>query len=823
MAIGPYWHVVLAAERTNVLTNPSGETGTATWGTVHSGTVGTTSQYQRFGAWAGSVAPTSNGTSGAHFGAWTAGAGTDYTISAYVRGVNGVPYILAAADTSNANLVGSVAFTGGGTWQRYSFSYNESAGASRRVLIRKNSSADTSAFYVDGVQVEAGSLTTYVDGDQDGCIWLGQSHTSASYRGGQVRAGGSVVTLSSLGFAVETSTGIGMPPLDTSFQSYAQVAGGEFQRQRADIRTFTLTSTASGSTWPALHIQRRTFLNAVKTDRNSPQQPTRFLYGGAEGTVSIDAVLTGGGEFGQSAGFSEVLGLTFTAADPYWSNVTTEGTALASRVNLGSTNYIAYRDPLGRWGTLGVNGTTIDATGVSAQFTPIQRMLYHPSGTLFFAGTFSKVGGTTYPHLGLYYPATNTFGTLTGGTVNAIAYTLALTPSGSLYIGGVFTNVAGTGPVISLAQWNGAFGTLIGGSVTSGYVDAILYAPTGTTFFAGSFSHANGTVSPHLGMYANGAIGTLTGGTTVASEVQALAYSRRNILYFAGPLSTVGNTITSPGIGQWNGAFGSLTSGLASAGVATPQGRALLIASDQRLYVAGLFGSAGGGSATDAAVWNGVQFSALGSGFPDASNNTQCLAVAEAPNTNIYFGGTFNGTAGGVPINDGLAIWNGYSFLPADIALPVPGANRVRDILFTPTGTMYISSYSPGTAQAAAVAQVINTGMAPAYPTLRIRNPSSGTARVYQLLNTTTGDGLFFNLNLAAGEEVSLTMQPTKRSFVSSFFGPIPDRILRGSNQERWRLLPGTNYVSFFADNDSLVTSFYWTPVHESADGGTVA
>jgi hypothetical protein len=108
------------------------------------------------------------------------------------------------------------------------------------------------------------------------------------------------------------------------------------------------------------------------------------------------------------------------------------------------------------------------------------------------------------------------------------------------------------------------------------------------------------------------------------------------------------------------------------------------------------------------------------------------------------------------------------------------------------------------------------------YPTLRLRNRSaSGTARLYQLLNTTTNNGIYFNYVMQPGESALLTLQPGARSFQSSAQGNIFGQILPGSNLASFGLLPGTNYVSFFADNDSLEASFFWTPRSWSADGGT--
>ena len=74
---------------------------------------------------------------------------------------------------------------------------------------------------------------------------------------------------------------------------------------------------------------------------------------------------------------------------------------------------------------------------------------------------------------------------------------------------------------------------------------------------------------------------------------------------------------------------------------------------------------------------------------------------------------------------------------------------------------------------------------------------------------------------LQPGEEATLRLQPGQRSFTSNVFGNIYNRILPESNLAEWALAPGTNYVSFFADNDSLITSIYWRPRLWSIDGGT--
>ena len=93
---------------------------------------------------------------------------------------------------------------------------------------------------------------------------------------------------------------------------------------------------------------------------------------------------------------------------------------------------------------------------------------------------------------------------------------------------------------------------------------------------------------------------------------------------------------------------------------------------------------------------------------------------------------------------------------------------------------------------------------------------------MYELVNNTTGDGIYFDLTLQPGEEVSLDLTPGARSFTSSQYGTIWSAVIGGSNLATWRLMPGTNYVSFFADTANAQAALFWTPRAMSADLGTV-
>jgi hypothetical protein len=802
------WATVFPVAQTNLCLNPSFERGTTGVAAIQSAGIGSASDQQQFGAWSCFLTPNSNGTSGGAFGTWTAGNGTDYTVSAYVKGQNGIPYMIGVGDSNGVNLLGSTAFTGGGTWHRHAYSFSEASGAVRRVVIRKTSGANTGTVYIDGVNIVAGSITTHIDGDQEGCIWLGAPHASQSSRDGQSRAGGSVIALADLGFTVDEALGIGMPPLETTEQSYAIIDGGQFQRQRAAPRSFTLSASLNGAAGEGvlqgLHAARKRIIDALKIDLVTPQQPTRFWYTGAGGTVQIDAVMVGGLEQGGLNGYLERPGVQFVAHDPYWRTTTQEGTALAGFATIGSVQQVAQRTPDGRWGTM--------AGGLepNASFPNIGVIYPALNGSVYFGGDFISAGGTATQNLAFWNG--QQWGTLVGGTVNGEVFAVIVAPSGTVFAAGNWTTVAGTAGARWLAQWNAnGWGTLIGGTVNN-QVSALAIAPSGTLYVGGGFTEVAGTSSRFMAQWTpSGAWGTLAGGT-MNGTVNTLALGLSGTLYAAGEGGQVSGSAAGS-IAQWNpaGSWGTLAGGVAGGPIFS-----LVVAPSNVLYALGAYTSAGGGSANAIAGWNGAQWTALGSGLLAASARR---AWAGSSGALAVVGGF--GTAGGVPTPSGAAIWTGAAWVPIDL---LGATTNIRAIAVDARGTTYISlangALNNGTA--AAVVDLVNHGAAAVYPTLRVRNTGATLVRLYQLLNITTGDGVFFNYSLLAGEEIVLKLQPGQRSFRSSFRGNIFGAIMGGSDLASWRLSPGTNAVSFLADSLNLQTDLYWQHTAWSADQGRI-
>lgn len=812
------WGVILPKETTNLISNPSLEFGSTGWSALAGGaTIGTTSYKQAFGAWSLQVNHKTT-SEGAFYNAGTPAAGS-YTASAFVNGTSGHRYRLVAESAGGAAL-GAGSITAAGGWQSIVTPFGLASGTGLNIVARHIDNAD-GTFYLDGVQLESGTFqTTYIDGDQPGGTWTGAQHASTSTRTSQYRGGGSLIALADLGLQVDQMPGAGMPPIENSSQSYAVVDGAQFQRQRGASRHFTLTAKPiNGTSLSDFHVVRRTLIDAFKPDLVTPQQPIRFLYVGGAGTIQCDAYYEKGLELGNMDGpVAENAAISFAGYDPYWYFTYQQGTTLAPLVALGSVNFIARRNPQGQWGTMGANGSTIfnPASGPITVWT----MLQNGGGSVIFGGNWGTLAGTVAPGIGVYYPTTNTFGTLAGGTVNSQVISLALNPAGTLFLGGDFTTLAGTAAKSVGRHFNNAFGTLQGGSLTGPTVWSLLYSPNGTLFIGGEFTNIQGTPnSRNLAMW-TGAFGSMNGTvglTNNTGNIFGLAWGLDTRLFLTGAFTNARGTVGTA-IAFWKdgnyGTMGGIGDGVAA------WGYGLSVAPNGVLYEGGDFVYTTGGSALRAAAWNGVQHQALGYGLGGGVR-----AVLADPQTgNIYFGGAFT-IAGSINSSANYAVWNGAAFIPPDI-LTVNAVSytvgTVRSMLLAQDRSLYIGGDFFGTTSAAAVGTIINTGRAAVYPVLRLRNLGAGTARVFQLVNTTINAGIYMNYVMQGGEQALLNLQPGSRSFQSSAQGNVFGLILPGSNLATFSLLPGTNYISYFADSGSVEASFFWTPRSWSIDGGTI-
>lgn len=117
-----------------------------------------------------------------------------------------------------------------------------------------------------------------------------------------------------------TISGTGMPEIATTALEYGITDGGFVQRQVARMRNMQFNVTISAKSWVGLHANRRSLINLLKFDQLAQQGERMLRYTGADTPVVTRITYVGGLEFSgvQTQSFTEVLGLRFLSADPYF-------------------------------------------------------------------------------------------------------------------------------------------------------------------------------------------------------------------------------------------------------------------------------------------------------------------------------------------------------------------------------------------------------------------------------------------------------------------------------------------------------------------------
>jgi hypothetical protein len=866
---GPFWYMVEAAPSNNYIINPSFEFGGTTWGSSGNiNSAGATPGCGVFGA-LGMQVVTNVGSlnTGIVQTSGTATFSGSYTVSCYVKAVGTTGTIrLAALGASGTHGTSTRVSTD--QWTRMSVTVGVS---NDRIVPRITNASLLSTFWIDGVCLESGTVaTTYMDGDQAGCRWLGNEHQSVSERTALTRLGGNIVSFEDIGFTVDESVGIGAPTWRNIAQPYAIIDGADFQRQRADVRSINLTSTLTGTSWTHLHQLRRTVIEKLRLSNTPINAPFRLLYTGAKGTSGINVYWSGGLEFGETRGFTEDVLVQCVAYDPYWTDQTQEGTRLAPSGTLPIVNGVLYRDPLGNYGTI-----PLFTQGTYARIYAIEQS--PDLGTLYFGGAWGSQSTGVARTNSLLSFSNGTVGSLVAGSINpGIVRDLSWDFSEErLLVAGSFGGLGGTSIIdVGFVKIGTGFGTL-GWSFTTNiaepqgtYHEVAIFERllSGSYVIAGNFGSINGTA---LGSSSNvivipsslGVHGTLHPPGTLLSgygdipypigeEYQNSAISAftqiGDALYFGGNFvtvnGTIGDTIAVFRRGQWGTAAWPVVGilpGYVSDMIALPNTSVYAgVTGTVEDPVNGTVGRNDNRYRTIAKI-TGSNVTMIGSidrGNPiDSLNGVRSFSPETT--TRLWGVGDFSVISGDIPVTVPWIRVTSTGVVPGEVVAKTPltwsahgfgtipnrptVANSFYTIFTTRDGTtiaggdLRVNDVKPH-----AIGTLINTGMADAFPTLRFRNDSTGTARLYQLANLTTNDYLWFNCPMVPYEIARLSLIPGSISFVSNIRGNLLNDIIGGSNITTWRLLPGTNRISFLADNDDLHTDIWWTPRHQSADGG---
>lgn len=790
--------VIVPLARTNLITNPSGETNTTGFfGLLGGETIARSTTQQARGAYSIATTPTSGGQSGVYRTVTTT-VGQVYAASVDIWGAPGVPYLFRLED-AGLNVLASYSFIGTGKWIRPSIVVTATT-ISTLIRVMKNNDASTAVFYTDGWQMELcddgyNVATTYIDGDQRGLMpnqspvvygWNGTSHASTSYRTAQTRAGGRVIKFKDASYLLTTILGLGLPPPEHQTVRFAQLDGAQYQNTLKPPRTFSLAGRVAAATPTDADAALAQIGRLLDRDLTGQRQPLILTAQALDcgepiaERVNIRALYNGGLDGTIWELPTQQVPISFEQFTPVITGLD-QGAALNDQLSLANTNAIVARSPTGLWGPLG--------TGVTGAGKVVYAMVQGLNGLIYVGGDFTDAGGTGADYLASYNPVTGAWSALGSATaINGIVRALAVGPDGRIYVGGSFTNAGGDANADRIAVWDPTAGTWAALSTgASATVFALAFSPSGILYAGGSFTSIGASTADNIAQWNGTAWGNLASDTALNGPCEALAWGNGR-LYVGGNFTNANGIADADYIASWNGtAWAALSTGMNSDVLALAVGQNGLV------YAGGSFTTAGGLSISYLAVWNGQQWTALGTGV---NNTVRSLAVS--PEGIVYAGGVFT-TAGGLTLPDGMARWTGSTWLPLDILLN--GTATVYALLLTPGGWLYVGYDTDLIATAAGITTVTNNGSAESFPTLILYGPATGAGvPVYQLVNFTTGFAIYFrNLTINIGEQMTLTLDPKNITFRSTFQGNILSSIIPGSESAMMQLQPGANTISLLA------------------------
>jgi hypothetical protein len=320
------------------------------------------------------------------------------------------------------------------------------------------------------------------------------------------------------------------------------------------------------------------------------------------------------------------------------------------------------------------------------------------------------------------------------------------------------------------------------------------------------------------------------GVNTPNARVEALAVATNNIVYVGGFFSFVFATAANK-IAAWNNAtltWAALGTGLTFSVVDLPIVRSIVIAPSGEIYVGGNFVQAGGTVVNHIAMWTGSTWRALQTGVGVAGLPGPLLGVHKLAwyNSMLHVCGQYNVAGQLSYIFEGYARWNGSTWILADSNLSgSPTAPSVTAVYADVQGV--ILGFSTGGITSTSVNTVVTVNAtANTYPIFRItNNDPTVTRRLYQIVNQTTGEAIYFDLPILVGESITIDLTPTVKSITSNVRGNLNSAPLNGSNLAQWHLAPktatrNTNIINIFMGGLSENITMFWYNRHWSVDGG---
>lgn len=831
-----YW-IVVPKYAENQIKNPTfARPEFVTGWTASGGTVASSGDGARWGAYSAKVTPNSGVESYAYYSGLKVTANLPYTFSCYVKGVAGQAMRIQIRQTTT--IKATKQFTATGYWQRVEVSYTPTVTATNyRVYVVRDAVASTEPFYVDGCQFEQDSkASTFFDGYSPGCHWTGAIRNSTSARSANTGLGGELLCINDYAKVLSVH-GLGMGDWNQIMTKMTN-GGDLYQTHIRKSRNISMILAYSGDNQGELQANRKVILDALRPDLLS-NLPVREQFGinmpgtwrgheqriiryqgfdanGVEATEPIDIVCVfqpSHIDTPDTPVFQKDI-LNFTVPSGLFQGAYNEGKELDLYADFPA-EYIVKRDPQGNWCKW--TGAAYESliTGLNGA---VYCMAEAPDGKIYVGGSFTDAGGiANADYLARWNPVSEAWEPVVGGISNTVRC-MAFDANGDLYIGGDFTNLgsANGNRIVKITNLNGTPIINALGTGTNALVSSMAIAPNGDVYVGGNFTLAGGVANTAYIAKWNGIVWSALS-TGLNSNSNALAFAPNGDLYIGGNFTDA----AYPYLCKWNGtAFSAVgTNTDINATVWS-----LAFGATGYLYVGGSFTNAGGMSNADyIAKWTGSAWESLGTGTSGADGTVRSISIDSGK---VYVGGHFT-SAGGLILADHVAVWSNGAWQPLDIDLP--GAGYVRSILPASDGSLYIGGiFSTAgeepdvNAETGIVALNLNVASASAntYPFVGVYGP--GTLK--SITNYSTGKSVMFDgLTLQAGEWISLSFDPLNLQFRGGWAGRgnLMRYVIPGSDYGDFYLSPGANYLSVFMTDTTAASraTIAWTPLFWGIDG----
>jgi hypothetical protein len=781
------WKLVRPLRTTNLCENPRfDDQSTTGWATSGTNTFYFFAPNGTWGDWAVQIFQNNNATL-ASYSITLLTAGT-YIVSGWIKVADdwdgGDIYFsrttfAGSTETISRKWTAGTDPTGEWLWIYSTFTIDNSDKVGSFTLVCDSPGDTGKSLLFDGVQIEnSDGPTTYCDGDQPGCRWMGEPGFSTSQRLPGHRGGGLIVDLKDdLGLNVELIQGGQMPNIRNTSLPRALTDGSEHQRSFADKTELLFRGVIIGDTLADYHAKRSQLVSDFGPDQLH-DEPVRIEYWNGLRRRRIEAYYHSGLSGNKRHGFDEKITIKMEAPDPYWHSVHWSRSSLDS-ISAPLISYIAMRDEPNAYATNLWSGIDNQTGGTVSSVNAV----LDDGQYVYIGGNFTNWDGdASADYAARWERKTDTWGAMSTGpgvTIKAMAFDT----NGDVV---VVTNS-------TVKRWNGTtwsdVGTYTGGSITT--FSDIAVDRGGNIWVCGDFTNLGGVSTADYIAYFDGTnwngAGTGANAWTTSLGIDVV----NDLVYAGGTFTSMGGVGSTNKLAVWNWNLATPAWESVGGGITTGTNiNAFLVNDDGTVYIAGPSTNWGGVACNYITLWNGNSFEPLGDGV-DASANYLVKWRGH-----LVVGGIFS-EAGGIDLAGRAALWNGSSWCHIDIEPPASGVVTAMQVGYN--GELIICYDDSGTTYAGDTGLFTNNGNVRAYPIVTIQWHTSGTGiRFAFMSNELTKKMVWMDYDLKLGEVLTIDFRPGHRAMYSSVYGRL------------WSIFPNSDFVDFYIEpgEEQLIAAY---------------